>query len=226
MDHCGLAGIIAGRSGASVYLSEIEEQTVRTFAREEDRASRLRGFALEHGLDGGTIDTVIRAFSAFRTATSPFSAAGILTDGDRLTVGGRAVEVIATPGHSRGHISFHLPEERFLIAGDHILPHITPNLSPDLIAPDFHPLESFLSSLARVEDLPVQHGMPGARPTLCRSEGEGRRDAGAPPRKIGNRAAGPGGGAAEQRRGLPVHLRGGSFPRSTASSPSTRPMSI
>ncbi|MBN2437320.1 MAG: MBL fold metallo-hydrolase [Deltaproteobacteria bacterium] len=165
MDHCGLAGIIAGRSGASVYLSEIEELTVRTFAREEDRASRIRCFAREQGLDGGTIDTVIRTFSAFRTATSPFSAAGFLTDGDRLTVGGRRVEVIATPGHSRGHISFHLPEERFLIAGDHILPHITPNLSPDLIAPDFHPLESFLSSLSRVGDLPVRrvcpaHGRP------------------------------------------------------------------
>jgi glyoxylase-like metal-dependent hydrolase (beta-lactamase superfamily II) len=165
MDHCGLAGIIAGRSGASVYLSEIEALTVRTFAREEDRALRIRCFALEQGLDGGTIDTVIRAFSAFRTATSPFSAAGILADGDQLGAGGRRVEVIATPGHSRGHISFHLPEERFLIAGDHILPHITPNLSPDLIAPDFHPLESFFSSLSRVEDLPVRrvcpaHGRP------------------------------------------------------------------
>jgi len=165
MDHCGLAGLIAGRSGASIFLSEIEEQTIRTFAREEDRASRLRRFGLEHGLDSGTLDTVIQAFSAFKTATSPFTVAGLLADGDRLNVGGRVVEIIATPGHSRGHISFHLLEERFLIAGDHILPHITPNLSPDLTAPDFRPLDSFLASLARVEDLPVAtvcpaHGRP------------------------------------------------------------------
>jgi len=165
MDHCGLAGIIAGRSGASIYLSEIEEQTIRAFVRQEDRLLRLRGFALEHGLDGGTMDMVTRAVSAFRTATSPFCAAGILADGDQLTVGGRAVEVIGTPGHSRGHISLYLPEERFLIAGDHILPHITPNLSPDLTDTTFRPLESFLSSLARVEELPVSmvcpaHGRP------------------------------------------------------------------
>jgi glyoxylase-like metal-dependent hydrolase (beta-lactamase superfamily II) len=165
MDHCGLAGLIAGRSGASVCLSEIEEQTIRTFAREEERASRLRSFGLEHGLDSGTLDTVIRTFSVFKTATTPFTAAGILADGDQLNVGGRVVEIIATPGHSRGHISFLLPKERFLIAGDHILPHITPNLSPDLMAPDFRPLESFLDSLARVEDLPVAtvcpaHGRP------------------------------------------------------------------
>lgn len=165
MDHCGLAGLIADRSGASVFLSEIEEQTIRNFAREEERVSRLRSFGLEHGLDSGTLDTVIRTFSAFKTATSPFSSSGILAGGDRLDVGGRPVEIIATPGHSRGHLCFHLPKERCLIAGDHILPHITPNLSPDLMAPGFRPLESFLSSLARVEDLPVEkicpaHGRP------------------------------------------------------------------
>jgi glyoxylase-like metal-dependent hydrolase (beta-lactamase superfamily II) len=165
MDHCGLAGVIAGRSGASVYLSEIEDLTIRAFARQEDRLLRLRGFALEHGLDGGTMDMVTRAFSAFRTATLPFCASGIIADGDQLTVGGRAVQVIGTPGHSRGHISLYLPEERFLIAGDHILPHITPNLSPDLSDPSFLPLESFLASLARIEDLPVgmvcpAHGRP------------------------------------------------------------------
>jgi glyoxylase-like metal-dependent hydrolase (beta-lactamase superfamily II) len=165
MDHCGLAGIIAGRSGASIYLSEIEELTIRAFARQEDRLLRLRGFALEQGLDSGTMDMVARAFSAFRTATAPFGAAGIIADGDRLTVGGRAVEVIGTPGHSRGHVSLYLPQERFLIAGDHILPHITPNLSPDLTDPSFRPLESFLSSLVRVEGLAVSmvypaHGRP------------------------------------------------------------------
>jgi glyoxylase-like metal-dependent hydrolase (beta-lactamase superfamily II) len=165
MDHCGLAGLIAGRSGASIFLSEIEERTIRSFAREEDRASRLRSFGLEHGLDSGTLDTVIQTFSAFKTATSPFTAAGLLADGDRLNVGGRVAEIIATPGHSRGHICFHLPKEGFLIAGDHILPHITPNLSPDLTAPAFRPLDSFLASLARVEDLPVAtvcpaHGRP------------------------------------------------------------------
>lgn len=165
MDHCGLAGIIAGRSGASIYLSEIEERTIRAFARQEDRILRLRNFALEHGLDSDTMDQVARAFSAFRTATSPFHAAGFLADGDQMTVGGRAVSAIGTPGHSRGHISFYLPEERFLIAGDHVLPHITPNLSPDLSEPAFLPLSSFLDSLARIEALPVNmvwpaHGRP------------------------------------------------------------------
>lgn len=166
MDHCGLAGIIAGRSGASIELSEIEDLTIRTFAMgDEQRGVRLRDFAAENGLDGKTMDLVIRAFSAFRTATAPLDATGFIADGDRLILGGREVEAIATPGHSRGHLSFYLPADRFLIAGDHVLPHITPNLSPDLTAPAFLPLECFLASLARVEDLEVgmvlpAHGRP------------------------------------------------------------------
>jgi len=165
MDHCGLAGIIAERSGASIELAAIEEQTIRSFARLAEREARLRAFARENGLDGGTVDLVIRAFSAFRTATSPFCATGTIADGDRMILGGREVEAIGTPGHSRGHISFYLPAECFLLAGDHVLPHITPNLSPDLTAPGFFPLESFLASLARVEELPAvmvypAHGRP------------------------------------------------------------------
>ena len=77
------------------------------------------------------------------------------------------MEIIPTPGHTRGHLSLYLPEERFLLPGDHVLPHITPNLSPDLRAPAFHPLRAFLESLERIESLPVTmvypaHGAPFA----------------------------------------------------------------
>lgn len=164
-DHCGLAGLIAGRSGAGIFLSEIESLTIRTFADEDWRLEHFRRFSLENGLDAVTLETVVRAFLAFRTATSPFTATGTLADGQGLKVGGRLMQVIPTPGHSRGHISLYLPEERLLIAGDHVLPHITPNLSPDLIEPGFRPLNAFLEALDRVGSLPVTmvypaHGEP------------------------------------------------------------------
>ena len=164
-DHCGLAGLIAGRSGARIFLSAIESLTIRSLADDGWRIGRLRRFGQENGLDAATLETVARAFLAFRTATSPFTPAGILADGQTLTVGGRFMQVIPTPGHSRGHISLYLPKERLLIAGDHVLPHITPNLSPDPLDPGFRPLKSFLDSLKRVGELPVEmvypaHGDP------------------------------------------------------------------
>lgn len=38
--------------------------------------------------------------------------------GDAFDFAGRRVEVIATPGHTLGHICFHLPEEKLLFAAD------------------------------------------------------------------------------------------------------------
>ncbi len=39
-------------------------------------------------------------------------------DGDRFDFAGRPVEVIWTPGHTAGHICYHLPEDRLLFAAD------------------------------------------------------------------------------------------------------------
>lgn len=39
-------------------------------------------------------------------------------DGDRITFAGRPVDVIATPGHTMGHVCYHFPEDRLLFAAD------------------------------------------------------------------------------------------------------------
>lgn len=165
MDHCGLAAIVRERSGAPISLSEIDAQKIRAFSIDHDRVRRMEAFALENGLDRDTIKEVSDIFLSFEKATVPFIADGYLSDQDHLFAGGHDLTVISTPGHSRGHLSFYLPTERALIAGDHLLQHITPNLSPDLIDPAFHPLESYLESLTRIEKLEIgaiwpSHGRP------------------------------------------------------------------
>lgn len=39
-------------------------------------------------------------------------------DGDTFKFAGRTVKVISTPGHTAGHICFHIPDEELLFAGD------------------------------------------------------------------------------------------------------------
>jgi hydroxyacylglutathione hydrolase len=41
-----------------------------------------------------------------------------LKEGDQVTVGGHAFEVLYTPGHTPGHVSFWNPKARFAIVGD------------------------------------------------------------------------------------------------------------
>lgn len=42
--------------------------------------------------------------------------------GDRFTLGALTVEVLDVPGHTAGHIAFHLPQERVLFVGDTLFP--------------------------------------------------------------------------------------------------------
>ncbi len=38
--------------------------------------------------------------------------------GESLDVGGHAAQVFDTPGHTRGHIAYHIPDSRVLLSGD------------------------------------------------------------------------------------------------------------
>ncbi len=71
--------------------------------------------------------------------------------GDVLALGGREWFVTHTPGHTGDHICLHDPESGVLLAGDHVLPTITPHISGISSSPD--PLASFFYSLDRVAEI-------------------------------------------------------------------------
>jgi len=162
VDHCGFAGRIGDRSGAAIHLPRKEYEALR----EQDRRRVLLGdYGRRHGLDEGSVRNVMTTLELFAAATAPFETDCFIARGDEFTAGGRRFVVLETPGHTRGQVCFYLPDERLLLSGDHVLPHITPNLSPDVLYPDFQPLESFLDSLERVRYLNVEtiwpaHGEP------------------------------------------------------------------
>ncbi len=164
-DHCGIAGLIKEKSGASVLMSETDFGGIRSLEQEGTHLGLLRTFCLEQGLDNGTAEIVAGIFRSFKDITWPFQADAYLKDGLEVTVGDKTVRVVATPGHTSGHCSFFIPEGGILVAGDSILPHITPNLSIDLLSPAFRPLKSFIESLEKMSRFPVDtaypaHGLP------------------------------------------------------------------
>lgn len=72
--------------------------------------------------------------------------------GDLLTLADREMFVMHTPGHTPDHFCLHDPEAGVFIAGDHVLPSITPHISGISTSED--PLLSFFYSLDRVGELP------------------------------------------------------------------------
>jgi len=165
-DHCGLAGLIKEQSRGTIFMSEIDFETIRSFEEEELRLQRFTAFCTEQGLDLKTARMIADLFKTFKGITAPFQADSFLKDGEKIRVNGKTIRVLATPGHTRGHVSFFIPEEHILIGGDHILPHITPNLSPDLLSPAFRPLKSFMASLDNIAQLPVREVFPAHGPSF------------------------------------------------------------
>jgi glyoxylase-like metal-dependent hydrolase (beta-lactamase superfamily II) len=81
----------------------------------------------------------------------PFGEPDVWLDGgEYINCGGLTVIAHATPGHTRGHMVFEIPERALLFTGDHILPRITPSIgferSPQPLA-----LSSYLDSLRLCE---------------------------------------------------------------------------
>ncbi|KUN57403.1 MBL fold metallo-hydrolase [Streptomyces canus] len=86
-----------------------------------------------------------------------------LSDGERIVLADRRLDVRATPGHTRGHVVVGDPRAGLLFSGDHVLPHITPSLGFER-SPEKYPLRSYLASLRMVRELPDALLLPAHGP--------------------------------------------------------------
>lgn len=86
-----------------------------------------------------------------------------LHDGGQVQVGQRSLRVIATPGHTQGHVVFHDAAAGLLFAGDHVLPLITPSVGLEA-APAPFPLRDYLDSLRLMFQLPDAVLLPAHGP--------------------------------------------------------------
>jgi glyoxylase-like metal-dependent hydrolase (beta-lactamase superfamily II) len=85
----------------------------------------------------------------------------VVNDGDMIEVGDFHFRCVATPGHSPGHTSLYEADKKILIAGDHILFDITPNITNWLEMEDS--LGEYLASLKKVNTLDVELVLTGHR---------------------------------------------------------------
>jgi len=164
IDHYGLAGQVRAWSGARVAMHEREEELIRAFV---DRWPAERAQAADEfralGVPDADLPPLLAATDQIHARYEDFRPDDLLAGERGGLPGGGGWEWILTPGHSPGHISVYHPERRILIAGDHVLPRISPNVGADRYVAD--PLSDYLASLRRLRDLPVDlvlpsHGTP------------------------------------------------------------------
>jgi glyoxylase-like metal-dependent hydrolase (beta-lactamase superfamily II) len=73
-----------------------------------------------------------------------------LADGAAIDIGGREWRVVVGEGHAPEHACLYCAEAAALIAGDQVLPRISPNISVPPYEPEADPLARYLASLLRL----------------------------------------------------------------------------
>jgi endoribonuclease LACTB2 len=87
---------------------------------------------------------------------APYQVDRTLEDGERIEVGGLQVQVIHTPGHTRGHLSLWLEEDKTLFVGDNAAGEGSVWVGP----PDGD-LALYLQSLQRLRSFHARRLAPG-----------------------------------------------------------------
>src|SRR4051812_14579050 len=169
IDHIGLVDIVASHSGADVAAIE---QLVPFVENYRDAAAEDDAFAMETMLRGGIPADVAQALAsvslAFRAWGSRASITRTLGEGDIVELRDRKLEVGFRPGHSPTDTVFHDRARRMLIAGDHLIKHISSNpLISRLVGSRERPqsLVTYMDSLRRTQRMELDlvlagHGDP------------------------------------------------------------------
>ncbi len=160
-DHFGLAGKLKQLSPHTKILAHHWESALidSRYIKFTDLQRKMGVLLRRHGVPDVEVpglETASMPAIEFVTITMPDET---LYGGEVLDTGLFNLEVIWTPGHSPGHICLYEPQNRLLLAGDHILPKITSNVSYHVQSGD-NPLGDYLYALQKLQKLSVTKVLP------------------------------------------------------------------
>ncbi|WP_210496883.1 MBL fold metallo-hydrolase [Microvirga antarctica] len=169
VDHIGLSGWMVDRFGAE-YVGTFGEWMW-------SRLSHLHGvpgssaayhsYLKRNGFEEAVTGAMATSRNRFMDLSSPVP--GCITeirDGGTIRFGRRDWSIIVTRGHTFEHASFYDEASGILIAGDHLLPKISPVIAVYEMTPKGDPLADYLASFQQFAHIPADilvlpsHGMP------------------------------------------------------------------
>jgi glyoxylase-like metal-dependent hydrolase (beta-lactamase superfamily II) len=89
-----------------------------------------------------------------------------LEDGETYAFDRWRLQAVWTPGHTPGHLCMYEPDRRLMFTGDHVLPHISPNVSLHADQEGTSPLSDFRDSLRKVAAFDVDLALPAHEFTI------------------------------------------------------------
>ena len=120
--------------------SDVPEDAIRFYRRAGFTEERLDRYRQRFGQFGANIAPLPAGYSR-------------INDGQYIDIGGREWRAVIGHGHAPEHVCLYCPELKVIIAGDQILPKITPNVSVQPSEPNANPLRDFINSCGRFREM-------------------------------------------------------------------------
>jgi glyoxylase-like metal-dependent hydrolase (beta-lactamase superfamily II) len=168
IDHIGLVQILADRSGAEVVaLDSLAPWLARYGEGMEADDAFSEAIMARHGIPEDVRYALRSVSHAFRAWGAAATVTRTVAEGDTIEFADRAWTVWHRPGHSPSDTVFHDAARSELIAGDHLIKHISSNplISRPLQGsdPDDRPqaLVIYMESLAKTREMELARVLPG-----------------------------------------------------------------
>jgi glyoxylase-like metal-dependent hydrolase (beta-lactamase superfamily II) len=170
IDHFGLAAIVARRSGAEVAALDLVAPFLSHFGEEaESDDAFAEAIMLRHGIPADVVSALRAVSASFRGWGAKVQVTRPLGDGEPLALRDRTLRVLHRPGHSPSDTVFHDEDRKMLIAGDHLLKHISSNpliarplgARPDYDGPRPQALLAYIASLKKTAEMDLDLALSG-----------------------------------------------------------------
>jgi len=162
IDHVGLVPRLRKLSGARLIVSAKTGEAVQLVRQTyESYWENLMNMYKVAGVPTELVEQMLKATpgylyqAVYEELARPSRA---LKDGEKTSIGEYSFQAVWTPGHSPGHICLYEPKRRLLMAGDHLLPTITPHVTQ--WGEESDSLTDYLDSLEKVGKLDVDVVLP------------------------------------------------------------------
>lgn len=151
-DHIGSAPWLMERTGAELWMTRPEWLTARLLAIDTgpEMLAHTLGFYAAAGSAPAHLDYVRARGAGYASLVDPLPRSHReLVLGDGIRIGGRTWRIVVEGGHAPAHACLWSLDLGVLIAGDQILPRISPNVSVGPMASGADPLAAYQKALGR-----------------------------------------------------------------------------
>ena len=156
VDHVGYAGPLAAATGAPIAMTEPEHAFTLHMLETAgpEFGALLEGAYRRYGLGDEVLAMARQDHHRFSRHVAPLPGAGMLDAGDTVTTKGGEWRVRVDNGHSMAQIGLVDDNRGLYLAGDFLLPRISPNIPARLDDPDGDRLGAYLEYLDGARTMP------------------------------------------------------------------------